>query len=65
MANTQDDLADASAYLTRAAASEPTRVVVATLEVLIDAASGTNPHLKDFNRLQMYRKIIAILNAPR
>jgi hypothetical protein len=40
-----------------AAEANPGRVLLAVVAELVDAACGTNPALKDFMRLQMYRRI--------
>ncbi len=55
--DTAAELADVTAFIGAAAARDPGQVLLAVVAELVDASCGTNPALKDYMRLQMYRRI--------
>jgi hypothetical protein len=60
---TQDELDQARAALQALAADQPTAVLMAMIEQLVDVACGTNPALRDVMRLRFYRGVLRKL-AP-
>lgn len=50
-------LSEVQADLAAIAAEQPGAVILAAIEVLIEVASGDNPALRDYKKLQLYRGI--------
>ncbi len=55
------ELAVVQADIARVAAEQPTAVIIAALEVLIEVAAGDNPFLREYKKLQLYRGIRSVL----
>ena len=59
----QAELEQIRAALTTLAAEQPTAVLLAMLDQLVEVTCGTNPALKDFMRLQFYRGVLSRLRG--
>lgn len=57
MSTTAEDLAVVTDFIAQVAAEDPARVMMAVVAALVDGATGTNPDLKDYMRLRLYREI--------
>jgi hypothetical protein len=62
---TDAELAAAWQQLAAAAANRPAEVMLALLEQLVEVACGTNPALKNYMRLRIYRGVLAKLELER
>lgn len=54
----QEDLRIVSEQIRQQVDGDPMVGIVAIMDELVDVACGTSPHLKDYMRLQIYRRIL-------
>lgn len=63
MGDTRAELAEISDAIGNVARDNPTSVLIAMLEALVEESCGNNPALKDYMRLRLYRRVYERLRA--
>lgn len=60
---TKEQIAQLRASIAEVADRAPAAVLLAMLDELVETACGTNPALKDWNRMMFYRNLFRRLKA--